>query len=71
MSLYIFKLHDWDFDAQIAIRPSDICRVVTYENNDNFSTIHYRVGRYDEEMVIVEHTVQEIVDAISKNEGFF
>lgn len=70
--MYIFQLHNAGENAQIAIRPGSINRVETAcIDGRQFAEIFFRVGRDDEHSVIIEHSVQEVVDAINKNSDYF
>jgi len=73
VSLYIFQLNTEYAPAQIAIRPGSIERVKSHvgSNGEDYAEIIFRVGRDGEQSAIVKHSVQEIVDAVSKNESFF
>jgi len=59
-------------DLPVAIRPSNVVAVEQHPSNPEFSAITHIMNRASKKnsVLIVKHTVQEVVDALTKVESW-
>ena len=59
-------------DVQVALRPHSICAVEEHPEDSKISAITYKLAnRKKTQILLVKHTVQEVVDAINKVSGIW